>query len=192
MGASAEKERELDHLGPGEDAAAILPESVKIEEAGLQEKHFTIFYGDTGYSYASIVGPYLKGAKEITVDDPYLRMKHQIQNFVRFCEMAVKEPTIRKINLNTSYDDQTNVSEVQNSFEEIRQSLIEMDVVLDIKINPNMHDREIRIDNGWVIKIGRGLDLYQEPNSWFEIGVNDFSLRKCLETKVDIFKDTNK
>ncbi len=54
-----------------------------------------------------------------------------------------------------------------------------------------MHDREIRIDNGWTIKIGRGLDFYQKPGSWFEIGVSDLSLRKCLKTKVDIFKSEN-
>ncbi len=60
--------------------------------------------------------------------------------------------------------------------------------MLDIKKRPNMHDREIRLDNGWIIKIGRGLDFYQKPNGWFEIGANDLFLRKCLETKVDIFK----
>lgn len=54
-------------------------------------------------------------------------------------------------------------------------------------LNPNLHDREIRIDNGWHIKIGRGLDFYQKPSSWFEVGANDLTLRKCLETKVDIF-----
>ena len=70
----------------------------------------------------------------------------------------------------------------------MRQSLLEMDIVLDVELNPNLHDREIRIDNGWVIKIGRGLDFYQKPVSWYEIGVNDLSLRKCLETKVDVFR----
>ena len=48
--------------------------------------------------------------------------------------------------------------------------------------------REIRIDNGWTVKIGRGLDFFQKPESWFGVGVNDLSLRKCLETSVDIFK----
>lgn len=66
-----------------------------------------------------------------------------------------------------------------------------MDVVLDIDLNPNMHDREIRIDNGWIIKIGRGLDYYQKPISWFSIGANDLNLRPCLETKVDIFQKKN-
>ena len=63
-----------------------------------------------------------------------------------------------------------------------------MDVLLDIQLNPNLHDREIRLDNGWTVKIGRGLDFYQRPGSWFEIGANDLTLRKCLETKVDIYK----
>ena len=71
---------------------------------------------------------------------------------------------------------------------QLRQSLLEQDVELEINVNPNLHDREIRLDNGWVIKIGRGLDFYQRPSSWFEIGAMDMSLRKCLETKVDIFR----
>jgi len=153
-----------------------------------QEQHFTIFYGDTGHGYDSIIGPYLKGAKEVTVEDPYVRVTHQIQNFVRFCETMVKLSMVRKINLITSYDEKTNISDMRDNLEEVKQSLLEIDVVLDIKLNPNMHDREIRIDNGWVIKIGRGLDFYQKPDSWFEVGVNDLSLRKCLETKVDIYR----
>ena len=71
---------------------------------------------------------------------------------------------------------------------ELKQSLLEMDIELDLKVNEHMHDREIRIDNGWVVKIGRGLDFFQKPDSWYSIGTNDLMLRKCLETKVDIFK----
>ena len=40
----------------------------------------------------------------------------------------------------------------------------------------------------YVEKESRGLDFYQKPGSWYEIGSNDLSMRKCLETKVDIFK----
>jgi len=71
-----------------------------------------------------------------------------------------------------------------------KQSLLEADVALDIELKDKLHDREVRIDNGWIIKIGRGLDFYQRPESWFAVGTNDLSLRKCLETKVDIFKAT--
>lgn len=161
-------------------------------EGELQEKHFTIRYGETGHSYESIVGPYLKGASELLIEDPYVRLTHQVQNFVRLCEAVVKLSAVKKIRLVTSYDNKEQLSEVQQKFEELTQSLLEMDVVLEVKLNPNLHDREIRMDNGWVVKIGRGLDLFQKPANWFEIGVSDLSLRKCLETKVDIFRTEKK
>lgn len=154
----------------------------------LKEQHFTILYGDTGHSYESILGPYLQGAKSVVIEDPYIRLQHQIQNFVRFCETVLKAGTVKKIDLITGYDDRTQLADIAEKLDELKQSLLELDVELEVKLNPNIHDREIRLDNGWVIKIGRGLDFYQKPAGWFEVGANDLSLRKCLETKVDIFR----
>jgi len=161
-------------------------EEAVIEE--LKEQHYTIHYGASGYSYESIVSPYLEGAKSIEIEDPYIRVTHQIQNFVRFCEAVIKTPTVRKIRLVTSYDDDTDVKKMSENLSELKQSLLELDIELELKVNEHMHDREIRIDNGWTIKIGRGLDFFQKPDSWFGVGANDLSIRKCLETKVDIFK----
>ncbi|MBZ9746808.1 BREX system Lon protease-like protein BrxL [Mesorhizobium sp. CO1-1-7] len=172
---------------PTPPAPPALP-TTGSETAEPGEQHFTILYGDTGHSYESIMGPYLSGTKEIVIEDPYIRAQHQIQNFVRFCETVLKSGSVRKINLITSYDDKTQFADVAPKLEDLKQSLLELDVVLDVKLNANIHDREIRLDNGWVIKIGRGLDFFQRPNSWFEVGANDLSLRKCLETKVDIYR----
>jgi ATP-dependent Lon protease len=161
------------------------------DKAGAQElaeQHFTIHYGDTGYSYESILRPYLSGAKHVEIEDPYIRAGHQIQNFVRFCEVVIKASTVRKVTLTTSYDENTDLKEVAARLDELKQSLLELDVALDVKVNENIHDREIRLDNGWVIKIGRGLDFFQKPDSRFGIGANDLSLRRCLETKIDIFR----
>lgn len=154
----------------------------------LKEQHFTILYGATGYSYESIMGPYLQDAKMVVIEDPYIRLQHQIQNFVRFCETVLKFGTIKKISLTTCYDDDIQRAEIEERLGELKQSLLEQDVELEVKMNLNLHDREIGLDNGWVIKIGRGLDFYQKPGGWFEVGANDLNLRKCLETKVDIFK----
>lgn len=196
-----------DKLAPARDVAteAIqeprVPEPVSKVEAAppdvtpvvvqdeLLDKHFTIMYGDVGHSYESIIGPYLRGAKTVVIEDPYIRLQHQIQNFVRFCECVLKAGTVKKISLITGYDDNTQLADIAEKLEELKQSLLEMDVELEVKLNPNLHDREIRLDNGWVIKIGRGLDFYQKPGGWFEVGANDLSLRKCLETKVDIFRE---
>lgn len=169
----------------------VVTEETQIEVGAtpeLEERHFTILYGDTGYTYDSIIGPYLEGAKAVTIEDPYIRATHQIGNFVRFCETLIKQPTVRNIKLVTSYDDKTDLADLNDKLEALKQSLLEVDVVLDIKLNENLHDREIRLDNGWTVKIGRGLDFYQKPDSWFSVGANDYSLRKCLETKVDIYQ----
>jgi ATP-dependent Lon protease len=169
--------------------AAPAVASVPDQPAVLEEQHFTIYYGDTGHSYDSIFGPYLQGAKIITIEEPYIRVAHQIQNFVRFCETVVKSGSVKRIELTTSYDNETPLAEIQDKLNDLKQSLLEVDIVLDIKLNEKLHDREIRLDNGWIIKIGRGLDFYQKPDSRFGIGVNDMSLRKCLETKVDIYRE---
>lgn len=164
---------------------------ILVEEFGaneLKEQHYTITYNSTGYSYESIIVPYLCGAKSLIIEDPYIRAKHQLHNFVRFCEAVLKQPTIKAITLITSYDEHTNVQEMASALKDLQQSLLELDVKLDMQINENLHDREIRIDNGWTIKIGRGLDFFQKPDSWFGVGMNDLSLRKCLETKVDIYR----
>ena len=167
--------------------ASSTPRETNLVQPQVREQHFTIMYGDTGHSYESIIGPYLIGAKSVIIEDPYIRLQHQIQNFVRFCETVLQSGTVKKIELVTGYDDKTQLAEIHEKLDDLKQSLLEMDVVLDVKFNPNMHDREIRLDNGWVIKIGRGLDIYQRPGSWFEVGSNDLRLRKCLETKVDIY-----
>ena len=173
-------------LTPAPTIAA--PPAVEPPPAAPKEQHFTILYGDTGYSYESILGPYLMGVKTIVIEDPYIRLPHQIQNFVRFCETVLKPGSVRKISLITGYDDKTQVVDMAEKLDELKQSLLELDVELEVQLNPNLHDREIRLDNGWVIKIGRGLDFYQKPGSWFEVGANDLNMRKCLETKVDIFR----
>ncbi len=180
-----EVEKPVDPSKPFENGSLI---KFRDANSNLEEKNFTILYGDTGHSYESIMGPYLRGVNAVVIEDPYIRLPHQIQNFVRFCETCLKAGTVKAIQLVTGHDDTTQPTEISEKLEDLKQSLLEMDIVLDVKLNPNLHDREIRFDNGWVIKIGRGLDFYQRPGSWFEIGANDLSLRKCLETKVDIFK----
>jgi len=174
----------------GENIQQESTQPIEPVQPALKEQHFTITYDSTGFSYESIILPYLAGAKSVVIEDPYIRATHQVQNFIRFCEAVLKQPTINNIKLIVSYDANTNVQEMAERLQDVQQSLLEFDVKLDIKVNENLHDREIRIDNGWIIKIGRGLDFYQKPDSWFSVGSNDLSLRKCLETKVDIYKET--
>lgn len=51
-----------------------------------------------------------------------------------------------------------------------------------------------RFNTGWIVKIGRGLDIYKATDTKFSIGFCDFDLRPCHKTTIDIFhsKSINK
>ena len=40
---------------------------------------------------------------------------------------------------------------------------------------------------GWVIKLGRGLDIYKNSKSKWSPGYYDMDLRPCLQTSLDIY-----
>lgn len=191
-------ERDLPPAAKSGDKAAVTPTPGPVNEPAaapatrplLKDRHFTIHYGDTGYSYESIFGPYLAGAKLIVIEDPYIRLPHQIANFTRFCELAVKTGAAEKIRLVTGADDQAQEVEVSEKLDALADDLKQHSITLEFAFEARLHDRKIKLDNGWIIKIGRGFDIYQRierPRSG--LGMNDFDLRPCLETSVDIFQD---
>lgn len=154
----------------------------------LPEKHFTIRYGDTGYSYQSMFGAYLQGAKKLVIEDPYIRRDHQIRNFLQLCELAVQVGTIKTIELVTSAEHDAQREDAEKRLDEIKEGLADYDVALTYTFDDKIHDRELRTDTGWHIQIGRGLDIYQGPMTRLKIGVTNYDLRPCMETKVNIFK----
>lgn len=157
-----------------------------------KERHYRIHYGATGYSYETIFKEYFPGSEEITVEDPYIRAYHQIVNFLRFCETAVKVAKPKRIRLITNFDNDDEKKEALSKLAIITENLKLYDVQLDVEVNSHLHDREIRFSSGWTVKIGRGFDIYQRPDDWLNIGANDLDLRPCLETTVDVFASSAK
>ncbi len=166
----------------------VKPTPAEEQEKALTEQHYKILYGESGYTYDRIFSDYLRSAKIVSVTDPYIRATHQIANFIRFCELIVKIGDTKKIELVTGFDDETQKVESTTKLDSLKESLKDHEIQFKYSFDPNIHDREVRIDNGWVIKIGRGFDIYQKPDDWFSIGANDLELRPCLETMVDIYK----
>ncbi|GMS89468.1 hypothetical protein PENTCL1PPCAC_11643, partial [Pristionchus entomophagus] len=138
-----------------------------------------------GHSYERIFKDVLNGDLEaVHVFDAYISVHHQVLNFVRFCELLVqKAPKLRTITLTTSEDSRQNAE----SFKELTASLEKRKIKLFLNYKKNLHDREIRFDNKWIVKMGRGLDLYK-PISKFSIGAFDMNLRPCRECNCDIYK----
>lgn len=164
------------------------PEDPPVKEPELGEEHYTIFYGDTGHSYVTIFARHLQGCTAISIEDPYIRSQHQVHNLVRFCELVVKIGSVKSIKLLTGSDSQYQQADVEEKFTMLQESLQEHGIEFTWQFSDTVHDREIKLNNGWLIKVGRGFDIFQKPDNWFMIGANDHDLRPCLETKVDIFK----
>jgi ATP-dependent Lon protease len=154
----------------------------------LKEQHIDIHYNDRGFSYRTLFGDYLRGAKTVTIEDPYIRTHHQIVNFLRFCEACVEGGTVQKIHLITGIESEYHKEEQLQKLGIIEESLSQHGVELTIKIDDKIHDREVRLDNGWAFRLGRGLDYFQRPDDWLELGANDLDLRPCQETKISIIR----
>jgi len=156
--------------------------------AALVEKHFTIHYGDIGFSYQSLFGSYLVGAKTLVIEDPYIRKDYQLRNLIQVCELAVQTGTAKQITLVTSSDNDFQRKETESKLQSLSESLADSGVEFRFRFDDKIHDRELRTDTGWHIRIGRGLDIYQRPDSWIQIGASNLDLRPCMETKVSIFR----
>ena len=155
----------------------------------LVPKKVDVKYGDTGYGYDSFFGPYLVGAKEVMLEDPYIRKTYQIANFVRFCEMVAKIGDAEKISLVTNFDNAHEKDEMEVAFTQIQDSLKELDIELEWTYNDKFHDRFIITDTDWRIALGRGLHYFQSlEGEYFKIGANDMDLRPCLLTTFDFSK----
>ncbi|KAM6095788.1 MIT domain-containing protein 1 isoform 2-T2 [Chlamydotis macqueenii] len=137
----------------------------KEKQDGKYHKQIRIEENATGFSYEKLFQEYLTEiVSEVWVEDPYVRHVHQLYNFLRFCEMLVKGPCkVKTIHLLTSYDEGSGRSQQISGLEEIQQSLKNYGVTLNIAFSSSIHDREIRFNNGWMIKIGRGLDYFKKP-----------------------------
>lgn len=162
-----------------------------ISPAALIEKKVKIHYGDIGYSFDSVFKDYLVGASEVIVEDAYIRQKHQITNFIRFCEVLVKIGDCKQLTLITGADDDAQKQENILLFDQVADNLFDHDIKFKVEFNPVLHDREIKLNNGWNIAMGRGLDYFQSlAGNYLQIGVSDFDLRPCLETSFDFYKNS--
>ena len=173
------------------DAPVTLSETAAAtpsETTELKEKEIRIFHGDRGYSYRTLFLDYLQGAKKVRLEDPYIRRHHQITNFLHFCEVCVDAGTVQEIQLVTYYEDDEEKQEAGPKIITIARSLEEHGIKLDVKTSATLHDRRIELDNGWIITLGRGLDFYQRPDDWLEIGASELNLRQCAETTINYRK----
>jgi ATP-dependent Lon protease len=169
--------------------AADEPSDDKDKHDELSAKTIHIREGDIGYSYNNLFGPYLKGATKIFVVDPYVRLEYQIRNFIVFAGIIDTSAGQVELKLTTSTEDAYQEKIQEQKLKEISASLAQHGIIFTFEFDPVIHDRSIRMDNGWCIYPGRGLDIYQKPDSKYELSEIDQTKRKCRETDI-VFQQT--
>jgi hypothetical protein len=179
--------------GPTEDtqeaidasAQMSLPESAlgasaepKSEDTA-QPGHIIVPENTKGWSYRRLFANHLKGARRITVNDPYVRVFFQARNVMEFLQVVheiVPEGDEVAVELVTQQDRET-PSRQEENLNQMVSAFAGSRVVFSWKFDssPNFHARSIATDTGWKITIDRGLDIFQR----FETG--PFSLEQAIQ-----------
>ncbi|NLV46853.1 MAG: BREX system Lon protease-like protein BrxL [Candidatus Hydrogenedentes bacterium] len=171
---------------PNEDTDEVRADPLS-QERPPDEGTVTITDGQRGISYEKLFLPYLRGAKSITLYDPYIRHQYQLFNLISFCEVIAPEEGELHLVLVTGCDPGQE-NELLAKLEEVKNGLIRDRIVLEYRLDNTLHDRWIESDTGWRINLGRGLDIFQRPEDKFTLGFMDQTKRKCKSTTITYIK----
>ncbi|MCG8734770.1 BREX system Lon protease-like protein BrxL, partial [Tenacibaculum finnmarkense] len=143
----------------------------------------------TGVSYKSLFGEYLKGARNITIQDPYIRLPYQFKNLVEFCLMLSDNKAPEdEINLEIiTWNNEEFIRDSIFNFEEIQENVATIGIHLTYRLEEH-HDCFIATDNGWKITLGRGLDIFEKIEGRFNVADIDQTKRRCKSCELTYFK----
>jgi ATP-dependent Lon protease len=139
--------------------------ATKEPAAGAKPGHLVVPENSKGFSFRRLFAEYLRGARQVTVLDPYVRAFWQIRNFMELVQLVHdltpvgEETTIRLV---TKSDSERCIEQDQN-LRKIQESCLGSRVHVDYvyENGDTFHARSISTDTGWKISLDRGLDIYQ-------------------------------
>ncbi|MFF3695026.1 BREX system Lon protease-like protein BrxL [Streptomyces sp. NPDC002221] len=157
---------------PRADAAESSPysgapnERAQVLEAPLFEGHREFQENQRGISFGTLLGPYLRGAGQITIVDPYIRQFHQARNLMELIEeIASAKDSADEVNVklitSESNDGEDKVRRQLEFLLKVQQGAAAAGINLDVSFSNTIHDRSIVTDTGWKVLLGRGLDIFQ-------------------------------
>ena len=180
---SNEAEVTADNNGTADVQAAKRPRILM-----LQEKSMTFRMGQTGVSYEKLFAPYMRDAKVITVEDPYIRASWQIKNFMEFALMLINTRPVDDLKLNlVTNEEEEKIPDLIDKLDDIKDDLASYGIEFEYKLR-DFHDRCIKTDTGWTIMLGRGLDMFEKYNT-YSIASSRQDMRKCKEFMVTFMKE---
>ena len=161
--------------------------------AQAKEGHIEFREDQRGVTYAKLFGPYIAGAKEISIKDPYIRKSYQVRNFAEFLE-TVFNYTDRSdevhVHLITGYTEVQYIDEQIDELNTLQTVFGQLGIVFTYEFDESGHDRSIVSDTGWRIILGRGLDIYQPfDGNWLNPLTRQQRLRRVKAFEVTYVRE---
>lgn len=161
----------------------------------LFEGHREFQENQRGVSYETLLLPYLRGASEITIIDPYIRAPHQGRNLVDLLGLlaSAKDPADEISVMLVTKEDKPEYQQQQLlMLKAIQDGAESVGIKFNVQWDESIHDRSIRADNGWKILLGRGLDIFQKGSgSQFDIGARRQEFRQVVAFGVTYIPETS-
>jgi ATP-dependent Lon protease len=179
--------------GQGEKLADAMPKSE------LFQGHRDYQEGQRGVSFDALLVPYLCGARQITIVDPYVRMFHQARNLMELVEgvARAKDPADEVALKLVTVENQDGPDKAQRQLEfllQIKKSAGVLGIVFDVDLvdSQAIHDRSITTDTGWKILLGRGLDIFQRmADSPFDLATKYQKYREVKGFGITYLQDSD-
>lgn len=165
-------------LTPSSGSVATTPDvPTEPTQTVLAEGHQDFVAGQRGVSYETLLLPYLRGASEITITDPYIRMPHQGRNLADLLSLlAAAKDDADEIDVMLVTTEEPKAEFKANQLlmlKSIKDASDAVGVHLGVRLDDTIHDRRIETSHGWRIDLGKGLDIWQKPSdNPFDFGRN--------------------
>jgi ATP-dependent Lon protease len=135
-------------------------------EAPLFEGHRDFQENQRGVSFDTLLVPYLCGAAQIVITDPYIRQYHQARNLMELIEgIAAAKDAADEVNVRLITSENSEIEQkLRKQLEllvKVKQGAAVGGINFDVAFDDTIHDRSIVTDTGWKILLGRGLDIFQ-------------------------------
>jgi len=191
-------------VGEGDAASGVEAEAVagggetpapaSADDASPRAQHLTFAENQRGVSYDELFGPYLKGARTITITDPYIRLFYQALNLMELLETIVRlksEEDEVLVDLVT-VEDEFKGDQQNDFFSQMQSSMLSAGIKFNWRFDNSgaQHARHIVTDTGWKIALDRGLDIFQQydMNDAFGLTNRMQSQRACKAFEVTFIK----
>lgn len=170
---------------------------LEIETIHTVDKTIEIEKGQLGLTYEGLFNEYLKNAEEIILWEPYLASFNQRNNFIEFTWLLDARKGNRKLKIITKpviFNRRTNQEEDNSAyleeklFSNTKNKLAEKGVEFEFEFNTNSHERKLTLSNGWIIKSGWGLHIYDSYKNQRGIKTKQAD-RRCKEGEIIYLKE---